>query len=194
MKTYSPRDLLPLFPEHSSVAADGELAIGGVGVRDLARRMRDGLAARHPDSEVVFASKSFPCLAAYQLFAAEGLSIDVAGAGELVMARAAGVRPERRYLHGNAKTTAELTMALDAGVATVVVDNFDDIDRLEQLATRPQRVLIRIIPGVAPVTHESHSTGGDDSKFGLPLDQAREAIARIRSGSKRRLDGLHLYS
>ncbi len=92
------RDLLPLFPEHSSVAPDGELAIGGVGVRDLAgrfgtpayivdeaglrnqaRRMRDGLAARHPDSEVVFASKSFPCLAVYKLFAAEGLSIDVAG-------------------------------------------------------------------------------------------------------------------
>src|SRR6266487_5566778 len=149
----SSRDLLPLFPEHSSVSPDGELAIGGVGVRDLAERFgtpayvvdeaglrnqasrfKDGLAARHPDSEVVFASKSLPCLAVYKLFAAAGLSIDVAGAGELVMALAAGVPPERMYLHGNAKTTAELTMALDAGVATVVVDNFDDIDRLEQLA------------------------------------------------------------
>ena len=147
----SSRDLLPLFPEHSSVSPDGELAIGGVGVRDLAerfgtpayivdeaglwnqaRRFKDGLAARHPDSEVVFASKSLPCLAVYKLFAAAGLSIDVAGAGELVMALAAGVPPERMYQHGNAKTTAELTMALDAGVATVVVDNFDDIDRLEQ--------------------------------------------------------------
>ena len=91
--------------------------------------MRDGLAARHPDSDVVFASKSFPCLAAYQLFAAEGLAIDIAGAGELVMALAAGVPPERIYQHGNAKTTAELAMALDAGVGCVVVDNFDDIDR-----------------------------------------------------------------
>ena len=206
------RDLLPLFPEHSSVSPDGELAIGGVGVRDLAERFgtpayivdeaglrnqasrfKDGLAARHPDSEVVFASKSLPCLAVYKLFAAAGLSIDVAGAGELVMALAAGVPPERMYLHGNAKTTAELTMALDAGVATVVVDNFDDIDRLEQLATRPQRVLIRIIPGVAPETHESQSTGGADSKFGLPLDQAREAIARIRASEKLQLDGLHLH-
>jgi len=208
------RDLLPLFPEHSSVRPDGELAIGGVGVRDLAERFgtpvyivdeagvqdqaarfKDGLAARHPDSEVVFASKSLPCLAVYKLFAAAGLSIDVAGAGELVMALAAGVSPERMYLHGNAKTTAELTMAHQAGVATVVVDNFDDIDRLEQLATptRPQRVLIRIIPGVAPETHESQSTGGADSKFGLPLDQARQAIARIRASDKLRLDGLHLH-
>ncbi len=205
-------DLLPLFPEHSSVSPDGELRIAGVGVRELAerfgtpaylvdeaglrnqaRRMREGLAARYPDSEVVFASKSFPCLAAYKLFAAEGLSIDVAGAGELVMALAAGVAPERIYLHGNAKTTAELTSAHQAGVATVVVDNFDDIDRLEHLATRPQRVLIRIIPGISPQTHESQSTGGDDSKFGLPLDQAREAIARIRVSDRLVLDGLHLH-
>jgi diaminopimelate decarboxylase len=205
-------DLLPLFPEHSSVAPDGELVIGGVGVRELAerfgtpayivdeaglrsqaRRMKDGLSARHPDSEVVFASKSFPCLAAYQVLAAEGLSIDVAGAGELVMALAAGVAPDRIYLHGNAKTTAELTMALEAGVGCVVVDNFDDIDRLESLATRPQRVLIRIIPGVSPQTHESQSTGGAESKFGLPPDQAREAIARIRASDRLRLDGLHLH-
>src|SRR5438552_4661868 len=206
------RDLLPLFPEHSSVSPDGELAIAELKVRALphrfgtpacivdeaglwnqARRFKDGLAARHPDSEVVFASKSLPCLAVYKLFAAAGLSIDVAGAGELVMALAAGVPAERMYLHGNAKTTAELTMALDAGVATVVVDNFDDIERLEHLATRPQRVLIRIIPGVAPETHESQSTGGADSKFGLPLDQAREAIARIRASEKLQLDGLHLH-
>jgi diaminopimelate decarboxylase len=208
------RDLLPLFPEYSSVSPDGELAIGGVGARELAerfgtpayvvdeaglraqaRRFSEGLAARHPNSGVSFASKSFPCLAAYQVAAEEGLSIDVAGAGELVMALAAGAPPDQIYLHGNAKTTAELTMAIQAGVGTVVVDNFDDIDRLEQLVTHgpKQRVLIRIIPGVAPVTHESQSTGGDDSKFGLPLDQAREAIARIGKSQKLQLDGLHLH-
>jgi len=205
-------DVLSIFPEHSSISAGGELEIGGVaateladrfgtpayivdeaGLRDAARRMRDGLAARRPGSEVVYASKSFPCLAVYQLFAAEGLAIDVAGAGELVMALAAGVAPEKMYQHGNAKTTAELTMALQAGLGCVVVDNFDDIDRLEALASRPQRVLIRIIPGISPQTHESQSTGGDDSKFGLPLDQAREAIARIRASRWLRLDGLHLH-
>jgi diaminopimelate decarboxylase len=216
MKVTSPRptdnDLLSIFPEHSSVSPDGELMIGGVTVTELAerfgtpayivdeaglqaqaRRMRDGLTARHPDSAVIFASKSFPCLAAYKLFAAEGLSIDIAGAGELVMALAAGVPATRIYQHGNAKTTAELTMALDAGVACVVVDNFDDIDRLEQLATRPQRVMVRIIPGIDAETHESQATGGDESKFGLPLDQAREAIARIRASQWLRLDGVHLH-
>src|SRR6201985_3992344 len=58
---------------------------------------------------------------------------------------------------------------------------------------RPQRGLIRTIPGVAPETHESQSTGGADSKFGLPLDQAREAITRIRASEKLQLDGLHLH-
>jgi diaminopimelate decarboxylase len=217
MASESGQDLLPLFPEHSSVTPDGELLIGGVGVtglaerfgtpayivdeaglRNQARRLRAGLAARHPDSDVVFASKSFPCVAAYQLCHAEGLATDVAGAGELVMALAAGVPPERMYLHGNAKTTAELTMALQAGVETIVVDNFDDIDRLDHLVPqhhphRPQPVLVRIIPGISPDTHESQSTGGDQSKFGLPLDQAREAIARIRASSGLRLDGLHLH-
>jgi diaminopimelate decarboxylase len=210
-------DLLPLFPEHSSVSAEGELMIGGVGVTELAERFGtpayivdeaglanqarlfgDGLAARRPGSEVVFASKSFPCVAAYKVMAACGLSVDVAGAGELVMALAAGVPADRMYLHGNAKTTAELTMALGAGVGTVVVDNFDDIDRLEQLAGAhlaggPQRVLLRIIPGISPQTHESQVTGGEDSKFGLPAGQAADAIARIRASDRLRLDGLHLH-
>ncbi len=215
MPRESGQDLLPLFPEYSSVTPDGgELLIGGVsvtglaerfgtpayivdeaGLRNQARRLRDGLAARYPDSDVAFASKSFPCVAAYQLFTAEGLATDVAGAGELVLALAAGVPPERVYLHGNAKTTAELAMARQAGVGTIVVDNFDDIDRLESLTHqhRPQPVLVRIIPGISPNTHESQSTGGDQSKFGLPLDQAREAIARIRASARLRLDGLHLH-
>src|SRR5579859_1405374 len=116
----TPRHLLPPFPEYGSVSSDGALAIGGVGVRELAerfgtpayivdeaglraqaRRFREGLAERHPNSGVSFASKSFPCLAVYQLAAAEGLSIDVAGAGELVMALAAGAPPGQLYLHGN---------------------------------------------------------------------------------------------
>ena len=207
LTTQTGADLLPLFPEHSSVSADGELAIGGVGVTELAerfgtpayvideagranqaRRIRDGLTARRADSEVVFASKSFPCVAAYKVMAAQGLAVDVAGAGELVMALAAGVPAGRLYLHGNAKSTEELTMALAAGVGTVVVDNFDDIDRLDR-----QRVLLRVIPGISPDTHESQVTGGEDSKFGLPADQAREAIARIRASDRLHLDGLHLH-
>src|SRR5699024_3931747 len=130
--------------------------------------------------EVLFASKSLPAAAMYAIAQSEGLSVDVAGAGELGMALAAGVDPERIYAHGNAKSDAELELAVDAGIRAVIVDNFDDIRRLRNLVTGPQSVFIRMIPGVAPSTHESQVTGGDESKFGLPPEQIATAIAQIR--------------
>lgn len=204
--------LLSLFPEESGVSADGVLTIGGCSVSDLAerhgtpayvidesglrrqiRRFIDGLAQRWPNSEVLFASKSLPCVAMYALAQSEGLSVDVAGQGELMMALAAGVDPNRIYLHGNAKTDAEIGLALDAGIRCVIVDNFDDLDRLDRLATRPQAVLIRLIPGVSPATHASMATGGHASKFGLPLDQLAEAQARISGSEYLHLEGVHLH-
>ncbi|MHA7224300.1 diaminopimelate decarboxylase [Arthrobacter sp. RHLT1-20] len=205
-------NILALFPEESEVAPDGVLTIGGCRVDDLAvehgtpaylidesglrkqiRRFIDGLAQRWPNSEVLFASKSLPCVAMYALAESEGLSVDVAGAGELVMALAAGVDPNRIYLHGNAKSDAEIDMALEAGIRCVIVDNFDDLDRLERLATKPQAVLIRLIPGVSPATHSSMATGGHSSKFGLPLDQLAAAQARIARSELLHLEGVHLH-
>jgi diaminopimelate decarboxylase len=125
--------------------------------------------------------------------AAEGLGVDVAGGGELAIALAAGVTPSTIVLHGNAKTDAELQMALDAGVGTVVIDNHDDIDRLERLVTGVQHVLVRVIPGVRPDTHESVSTGQHGAKFGLTTAEARRAIARLRASDRLVLDGLHAH-
>ena len=95
-------------------------------------------------------------------------------------------------LHGNAKTTAELQLALDAGVGLIVIDNTDDIDRLGELASGGQAVLLRVQPGVRPDTYDAVATGQAGSKFGLPLPAAQDAIGRLR-GSKLRLDGLHLH-
>lgn len=204
--------VLSLLPETASVTAAGHLAIGGVdlvdvaaqfgtpayvvdvaGLRRQARRLVDGLAKRWPNSEVLFASKSFPAVALYRVAAEEGLSIDVAGGGEIVMALAAGVDPSHLYFHGNAKTDAEISQAIEARVGTIMVDNFDELDRLERLVTSPQDVMVRVIPGVAPDTHPSQSTGGHDSKFGLPFDQAVEAMERINRSSVLRLAGVHLH-
>ncbi|WP_130178573.1 diaminopimelate decarboxylase [Cryobacterium sp. SO1] len=205
-------ELLALFPEVSGITADGELTIGGCSVVDLAqrfgtpsylmdevglrrqiRRFIDGLAIRWPNSEVIFASKSLPCVAMYAIARSEGLSVDVAGGGELVMALAAGVDPGRIYLHGNAKSDAEITMALNAGVAGIIVDNFNDLDRLDRLATAEQGILIRMIPGISARTHASQATGGHESKFGLPVDQLRAAIGRVRESPLLRLDGIHVH-
>lgn len=204
--------LADIFPEETSVTEDGVLEIGGVRVDELAeaygtplhimdevglrrqmRRFSDGLKSRWPNSEVLFASKSLPTVATYAIAAAEGLSIDVAGGGELKLALAAGVDPRIIHMHGNAKTDEELKLALDAGIGTIIVDNFDEIARLEVLVSRELNVLVRVIPGVDARTHASQATGGNNSKFGLPIEQAREAIERLSAHPLINCEGVHLH-
>jgi diaminopimelate decarboxylase len=204
-------ELLGLFPPGSRVDNDGELVVGGCRLADLAaewgtplyvideagvraqvRRFRRALDAAWPNARMVFASKAFPSTPMYRLMAEEGIGVDVAGPGELAMALAGGVAPARIVMHGNAKTTAELRRAVDAGVGLIVIDNTDDIDRLDDIGAAGQPVLIRVLPGVRPDTYDAVATGQAGSKFGLPLPAARAAIGRLRGG-KLRLDGLHLH-
>ncbi len=210
--TDTPTGLLELFPPGTQRDGAGRLSIAGCEVREVAerlgtplylvdesalraqaRRFRHALQARWPNGQVVFASKAFPCVAVVGVLASEGLGIDVAGGGELAVALAAGVKGADIVMHGNAKTEAELRMALDAGVGTIVVDNHDDIDRLEALVTGRQHVLVRVLPDVAPDTHAAISTGAAGSKFGLPLAEARRAIARLRASRRLVLDGVHVH-
>lgn len=204
-------DLLSLFAPGTTIV-DGELVIGGVPatrlaaefgtpayvidegyLRDRVRAYRDGLAKRWANSRVYFASKSFPSTPVYRVMAEEGIGVDVAGGGEIVMALAGGVPGADLLLHGNAKTDAELRMALDAGVGLIVIDNFHDIERIEALAISPVDVLVRVRPNVGAATHAAMATATDASKFGLRLDDAREAIRRIEASTKMVMKGLHVH-
>jgi diaminopimelate decarboxylase len=207
-------ELIGLFPPGTRLDSDGTLAVGGcrldavaeqfgtpaivVAEDALRQRARDYLAAfrgRWPGCDVAFASKSFPCTAVQRVMVQEGLHLDVAGGGEILTALKAGANPDRLVLHGNAKSDEELVMAIANGVGLIVVDNFDDIDRLERLVPRGhvQPCLVRVIPGVEAATHASQATGHAGSKFGLMPDDAREAIARIERSAKMRLDGVHTH-
>jgi diaminopimelate decarboxylase len=207
-------ELVGLFPPGTRLDDDGMLVVGGCrldevageygtpvlvvteqAVRQRARDYRAGLAARWPDSQVVFASKAFPCTAVQRVMVNEGLWIDVAGGGEIVTALAAGADPATLVLHGNAKSTEEIQLAVEAGVGTVVVDNFDDVDRLEAVVPRgfEQGCLVRVIPGVQASTHAAHATGHEGSKFGLSPPAARQAIARIQRSDRLRMEGLHTH-
>jgi diaminopimelate decarboxylase len=139
-------------------------------------RIGDG-SAEEPG--VLFASKSFPCTAAYQLMAAEGIYCDVASGGELHLALKGGFAPERILMHGNNKTDAELEQAVAAGVGYIVIDSFDEIDRLAEIVPSDgPRTLVRVAPGIKPSTHAYIQTGQVDSKFGIPLSQVEQAIQK----------------
>jgi diaminopimelate decarboxylase len=204
-------DLLSLFPAGSSLAGDGMLIVGGCRADDLAaafgtpvlvvaedalrsraREYRDELSARWPDSRVVFASKAFPCTAVQRVMVEEGLGLDVAGGGEILTALKAGADPGLIVLHGNAKSDEEIALAVEHGIGLVVVDNADDVDRLEATG-RTQDVLVRIIPGVTADTHSHVLTGHDDSKFGLAPSDAARLIQRIERSPRLRMRGLHVH-
>jgi diaminopimelate decarboxylase len=197
-----------VYPLGSRLNEQGRLEVGGCDVIELAREfgtpayvyaeddMRarartyvEAFRARTGHFEVIYASKAFPCTAAYRLFAEEGLSADVASGGELHLALAGGVAPERIYFHGNNKTPAELDYALEAGVGHLVVDSFDEIERLRG---REARVMIRVTPGIKPSTHSYIQTGQEDSKFGFGLDDVQRAVDAC-AGAGLALDGLHAH-
>jgi diaminopimelate decarboxylase len=208
-----------VFPLGSRLNERGRLEVGGCDAIELAREygtpayvvaeddlrtrarafMQAGSDAGHADFHVVFASKAFPCVAVLRLFAQEGLWCDVASGGELQLALAAGFEPQRIVLHGNAKSQAELRMALGAGIALIVIDNFDEIDRLAGLLGKTaqpggaQAVLVRVTPDVTGETHEKISTGQADSKFGFAMADAAEAFARVRDVAGLSLQGVHAH-
>jgi diaminopimelate decarboxylase len=204
----------PVYPGGSRVDEHGRLEIAGCDVVDLAaelgtpayiyaeddmraraRSYREAFEQRTDDFEVLFASKAFPCTAAYELFAEEGLSVDVASGGELHMALRAGFDPARIHMHGNNKSDEEIVLAARAGVGHLILDSFDEIERCERLLERPQDVLIRVTPGIKPSTHDYIQTGQLDSKFGFGLEDglAAGAIERVLASDTLNLVGLHAH-
>jgi diaminopimelate decarboxylase len=204
-----PRHLLP---DTALVGDDGRCSVGGVDLvaladdhgtplfvydeRHLRARCREALAAF--GDGVAYGSKAFLCRAMAQLVNEEGLWLDVATGGEMYVALAAGVPPGRLVLHGNNKSDVELLYGLEHGVGRIVVDSFDELDRLERLAGYghpPPQVLVRVTPGVEAHTHEYVMTGQDDSKFGFGLASgaAAEAVARTRASAAMELVGVHAH-
>ncbi|MFF5218193.1 diaminopimelate decarboxylase [Micromonospora sp. NPDC000442] len=202
-----------LWPRSVARGADGALTVAGLGVRDIAAefgtpvyvldeddlrsRCRDFQAA-FPDEDIYYAGKAFLCRAVVRMIAEEGMFLDVCSGGELAVALAGGMPPERIGFHGNNKSVAELTRALDVGVGRIIVDSFHEIERLTALArergVRP-RVLIRVTVGVEAHTHEFIATAHEDQKFGFSLAGGAALTAALRVLDEGVLDlrGLHSH-
>ena len=199
-----------LLPDNHDVS-QGRLSIGGCDLIELAEthgtplfvydeehlrsRCREAVDAFGPD--VSYAAKAFLCVAMARLVHSEGLGMDVATGGELHVALAAGVPADRLVLHGNNKSMGELRRAIEAGVGRIVVDSFDELDRLEALhvetGSRP-RVLLRFTPGVEAHTHTYLVTGADDSKFGFTVSTGVAAAAMKRAMASSSVDVVGVHS
>jgi diaminopimelate decarboxylase len=200
-------------PDNSTIGTDDSLSIGGVRVAELAAQYGTPLFVYDEEhlrercraavnafgaGNVVYATKAFICGAMARLAHEEGLLLDVATGGELHTVLHAGVPASSCVLHGNNKSLDELRMAIAAGIDHIVVDSFDEIDRIEKLhadGLPVVRVQLRITPGVHVHTHEYVSTGQDDSKFGFNLNNgdAHKAIARAQSSVAIDLIGIHCH-
>jgi len=202
---------LHLAPSTSRVDPAGELIIGGVKISELVGRFGSPvfvydevhLRARMQEAvqgfgrgQVIYASKAFPAVAMARLVAEEGLLWDAASLGELHAGLRGGVAPAKIVLHGNNKSIEELRAALEVRVGRIVVDSFDEIDRLDRLGGgEDTRIWLRVTPGVEAHTHAYVRTGQQDSKFGFNLanGDASRAIARIAASSRLSLVGLHCH-
>jgi diaminopimelate decarboxylase len=221
----APIDVNALVPSlwASSVArgGDGVLTVAGVRADDLARdfgtpayvldeadfraRAREFkqtyAAAFAPlaGADVYYAGKAFLCTEVARWVDEEGLSLDVCTGGELAVAQRAGFPGARIGLHGNNKSVAEIRSALEYGVGRIVIDSFEEIERIDAVARElgvVAPVLVRVTVGVEAHTHEFIATAHEDQKFGLSLagGQALEAVRQVvaRPGTLRLL-GLHSH-
>ncbi|GAA5027674.1 diaminopimelate decarboxylase [Terrabacter aeriphilus] len=223
---HTPVDVNALVPSlwASSVARgdDGVLSVGGIAVTELAREFgtpayvidENDFRSRARDfkqtyaevfdglcggADVFYAGKAFLCTEVARWVHDEGLHLDVCSGGELAVAVRAGLPGERIGLHGNNKSVAEIRAALEHGVSRIVVDSFDEIERVAAVASELGVVaplLIRVTVGVEAHTHEFIATAHEDQKFGLSLSggHAFEAARRIIANPESlRLLGLHSH-
>lgn len=207
-----PPDPLSVWPGSTLPHGPGDLTLGGVPLTELADRFGtpayvvDEDEVRHrcraylrafPDADVFYAAKAFLCRAMVHWVHEEGLGLDVCSAGELELAVTTGFPPERIVLHGNAKSPADLGAALRLGVGRIVIDSTSEIARLAAAvpAGTRQKVLIRVVPGIAAGGHAKVRTGTDDQKFGLSIadGSAQHAITRILGQPRLELTGLHCH-
>lgn len=167
-------------------------------IRARARGFKQTFNQLGVKNKVIYASKAFCCLAMYKLLVEEDLGCDVVSAGEIYTAIKAGMSPEDIEFHGNNKTKEELVYAVEQGVGTIIIDNFDELSLLSEIlkqAGKTQRVMFRVTPGVNAETHDYILTGQEDSKFGFDVNsgQATQALEQILADERLDLIGVHCH-
>ena len=201
----------------SKVNENGNLSIGGVDTVELVKefktplyvmdqeliettidKMKEAFQSNRFDTQIAYAGKAFLSMGMLKLVDAKELDLDVVSGGELYTAYKAGFPMERVHLHGNNKTVEELEMAIEFGVKEIVIDNEDEIDKIERICRekgKKQAVLVRIDPGIEAHTHHYIKTSGLTSKFGISLfqDNLFDIIKRLNDSEWIEFKGFHTH-
>jgi len=207
-------DMIRLFPQTAQVK-NGHLVVGGCDTVALAAEFgtplyiydettlrskcceyRHEFTLRYADCSIAYACKSFLNPALAQVLKEEKLGLDVVSGGELHIASTIDFPMGTVYFNGNNKSIEELEMAIDLNVGYVVVDNSCELDLLGRIAQEKGakvKVLLRLLPGVDPHTHDHLSTGSIDSKFGFTMAQADRAVAEAMRLPSIYLAGFHFH-
>ena len=208
-----PHTLKDVLPVTAEVNAEDHLMIGGVDTADLAeefgtplfvfceqtfRTRAQEFRKAFPDSTIYYAAKAFLSLGLCKIIEEEGLGIDVASAGELHVALAAGFPPDRLIMHGNNKEDADILRAVEVGIGRIALDNVEEVARVDAAAAEfgvHQPVVIRVTPGVEAHTHHYIQTGQEDSKFGVSIEGglAMEAVQAAAAAENLDLRGIHAH-
>ena len=213
-------NLLPnseLFPMRSTINAKDHLEIGGCDVvdlvgnygtplyiydeftlRNMCSQFKTAFTSRYENTEILYASKAFINKTIAQIIRDEGLGLDVVSGGELFVAIDAGVDVNNIYFHGNNKSSEELEFAVKSKIGRIVVDNFYELYKLNEIAGNlevSQDILIRVSPGIDPHTHEKTTTGILDSKFGFSIEtgDALKAIKQSKTLANLTFQGVHFH-
>lgn len=159
---------------------------------------RDSLISAFGGGNLYYAAKSFICVEVAKWLLDLNVNLDVCTGGELAVGLAANFPSDRIEFHGNNKSVAEIEMAVNAGVGTIVIDSFIEIDRVAQVAKaagKVQKVYLRLTPGVEAHTHEFISTAHEDVKFGFSIASgaAIAAVEKCMAESSLLLAGVHCH-
>jgi diaminopimelate decarboxylase len=163
-----------------------------------AKSWRQVLDTSFGGGQLYYAAKSFICVEIAKWLKELKLGLDVCSAGELAVALAADFPASDIEFHGNNKSEGEITTAIKAGVGTIVIDSFDELTRVAEIAKslkKTQKVYLRLTPGVDAHTHEFISTAHEDVKFGFSIASgaANEAIEKCMEQSSLNLAGIHCH-
>ena len=201
----------------SKVNENGNLSIGGVDTVELVKefktplyvmdqeliettidKMKEAFKSTRFNTRIAYAGKAFLSTGMIKLVESKGLDLDVVSGGELYTAHKAGFPMNKVHLHGNNKLVNEIEMAVEFGIDTIVVDNEDEIDKIERICRekgKKQAVLVRIDPGIEAHTHHYIKTSGLTSKFGISLfqDNLFDIIKRLNDSECIEFKGFHTH-